>query len=222
MRTITLRRVCVPLLLLGLLAGCQGKQVVVADKSAFEAMARRTAPELQRRDILDSDGAYLISLLTSLNDVPQDSGQRLFQRLSPAFRYRGTDTSMLPASFAQAKALGDTLHMSPTEFILDQGEQRVAVSLIGLADWNNAEIQSWFVQCRILWPSYNEERIYYLVVENPEATVYHPQVLAIYDCRQGRCVTYRTENQAREMPVEDAIVDLLPGQQEITAPPKAQ
>ena len=222
MRTITLSRLCVPLLLLGLLAGCQGKQIVVVDESAFEAMARRVAPELQCRDILDSDGAYLTSLLSSLNDVPQDAGQRLFQRLSPAFRYRGTDTSMLPASFTQAKALGDSLHMSPTGFILDQGEQRIAVSLLGLADWNNTETQSWFAQCRILWPSYNEERIYYLVIENPEAAVYHPQVLAIYDCRQGRCVTYRTDTQARDMPIEDAVVDLLPGQQEITAPPRAQ
>ncbi len=219
MLPVLLRRAAVPVLLAGLLSGCQGKTVVVTDEAAFAAMARRTAPLLRSRDILDSDGAYLTTLFSAFDNVPQDAGERLFQRLSPAFRFRHTDPAMLPATFAQVKAPGDTLRLAPQGFVLTQGGQRIEVSLLGLADWNGGDRRSWFVQCRILRPDSHEERTYYLVIEDPEAAIYQPMVLAVYDCRQGRCATY-LEQTPEALPEEDAVVDLLPGQQDITAPPR--
>jgi hypothetical protein len=204
-----------------LLAGCQGTMVTVTDEAAFDAMALRTAPALKSRNILDENGEYLTTLIPGLGDeLPTDAGQRLFDRLSPAFRFRNTEPSMLPTTFAHAKAVGDTVHIAPTNFVLNQGDARVRVSLLGLTKAEGSQTPSWLVQCTVTPQQRNEERTYYLVIENPDAVVYLPTLLAVYDCFEGRCVTYFADTIQSAPPVEDAVVDLLPGQQDITAPPR--
>lgn len=199
------------------LAACGGKVVTVVDQGGFDAMARRTAPIMKAKDILDSGGAYTTPMLSAFGGAPDDAGHRLAHRLDPAFRFRETDPALLPASFADAKALGDRLLIGPYGFVLEQGAQRVAASLLGLADWSDSGADAWFVQCRVNYAN-GDERTYYLVISDPEAARYRAEVLGIYDCRGGRCTTY-LESGTGSLPGEEVVIDLLPGQQDITAPP---
>ena len=201
-----------------LLAGCLGKMVSVMDEDGFRSLAQRFGPELRSRQIVDSEGSWL-EPLPFLSDTPADAGERLFLRLSPAFRFRGTDSALVPATFAASRIEGDGLTISPCGFTLVQGMRQVDVSLLALTDWNGDGTDDWLVRCAVRdaqIPSGEEERDYYLAVENPEAAIMEPRVIGVYICRNRRCVAH---SGARDVPPEVSVVDLLPGQRTVTAPP---
>ena len=200
---------CVLLLLV--LGGCSGKTVSLVDEAGFRGMAVRIGPVLKAQQILDSEGACLTPLLFSA--APDDAGERLFRRLSPAFRFRAGEPAQ--ATFAASRAEGDALEMLPYGFALTQGTQRITVSLLGLADWDGNGSEDWFVRCSVKALQREEERDYYLVIQDPEATAYRPLVIGVYDCRSRRCVTYTDASY----PPESTTVELLSGQRAVTMPP---
>lgn len=201
--------------LASVLCGCSGKTVSIVDNAGFRNLADRYGSALKARQILDADGACVVPLVAMPGAVPDDAGDRLFRRLSPAFRFRNVDPALLPATFAASRAEGDTLDMWSHGFTLVQGLQRVRVDLLGLADWNDDGNDDWFVRCTVSAMKKEESRDYYLVITDPEAGIMRPEVIGVYDCRDRRCVNYA----GGDCPSESSVVDLLAGQRVVTAPP---
>ena len=70
-----------------LAAGCSGKQVHVTVENEFNMMAKRLAPVLKAHGVIDEHGAYVAPVF-STPELPPQLGEYLFQRLSPAFRFK--------------------------------------------------------------------------------------------------------------------------------------
>ena len=102
-----------------LTAGCSGKQVHVTVENEFNMMAKRLAPVLKAHGVIDEHGAYVAPVF-STPELPPQLGEYLFQRLSPAFRFK-VDPALLPPTFALSRTAGDTVEMQPYGFMLGQG-----------------------------------------------------------------------------------------------------
>jgi hypothetical protein len=228
-KTMNMRRL-LPIFVCGLsalLSGCvmstivatvSGDTVTVLDDSGFRSLAQRFKPALQAKRLLDGDGNW-VEPLVSLTSAPADAGNRLFRRLSPAFRFQRTDAAQAPATFTASRVEGDELAMSSRGFSLVQGTRRVSVSLIALADWNGDGKDDWIVRCAVRAsqpPTDGFARDYYLVITNPDAALFRPQMIGVYDCHNQNCVAYA---DGRNCPPEDLTVDLRAGQRIVTAPP---
>ncbi|MDR2726395.1 MAG: motor neuron and pancreas homeobox protein 1 [Deltaproteobacteria bacterium] len=201
-----------------LLAGCAGKVVSVTDEAGFRNLARHFAPALQARQILDSDGDWQEPLI-AFASAPADAGDRLYRRLCPAFRFRAEDAPFAPATFAASWAEGDEQKITPHGFTLVQGMRRVQVSLLALVDWNSDGTDDWLVLCAVRAvqsPAGEDERDYYLLIEDPGAALIRPQVIGVYDCRNRRCAAYAG---AGGWQPESLVVELLAGQRVVTVPP---
>ena len=70
-----------------LATGCSGKQVHVTVENEFNMMAKRLAPVLKAHGVIDEHGAYVAPVF-STPELPPQLGEYLFQRLSPAFRFK--------------------------------------------------------------------------------------------------------------------------------------
>lgn len=206
-------------LCLTLLSACSGKMVQVVDETGFQRMLARLAPALKAQQILDEDGAYLTSLV-SAGTVPSDAGARLFEHLSPAFRYGG-GAAETHRTFAASHVEGDGLEIRPGGFTLNQGVQRVTVTLLGIADWNDDRQDDWLVLCSVYTQRQDHQRDYYLVITDPQAEIMRGRLFGVYDCRSRRCVSYTTPSELRALAPESPTVDLEAGQRQITAPPGA-
>lgn len=66
---------------------CSGKQVHVTVENEFNMMAKRLAPVLKAHGVIDEHGAYVAPVF-STPELPPQLGEYLFQRLSPAFRFK--------------------------------------------------------------------------------------------------------------------------------------
>lgn len=84
-----------------LAAGCSGKQVHVTVENEFNTMAKRLAPVLKAHSVIDEHGAYVAPVF-STPELPPQLGEYLFQRLSPAFRFK-VDPALLPPTFALSR-----------------------------------------------------------------------------------------------------------------------
>ena len=82
-------------------------------------MAKRLAPVLKAHGVIDEHGAYVAPVF-STPELPPQLGEYLFQRLSPAFRFK-VDPALLPPTFALSRTAGDTVEMQPYGFMLGQG-----------------------------------------------------------------------------------------------------
>lgn len=213
----------VPLFLLLILlmsVGCSGKYVRVADDLEFNTMAKRLAPVLRDRGVIDDKGAY-ISPLFGTSDLPPQLGDYLFQRLSPAFRFQ-VDPSLLPPTFASSRSHGDTLEMRPRGFVLSQGTDVVTVTLLAQTDWNNDKSDDWLLLCRVKSIHNNGLLDYYLVVEQPYAATLKPRLLAVYDCRSKICKLFVELAAKKELPAyapEIPVIEVEAGQRNVTLPP---
>ena len=98
-----------------LAAGCSGKQVHVTVENEFNTMAKRLAPVLKAHSVIDEHGAYVAPVF-STPELPPQLGEYLFQRLSPAFRFK-VDPALLPPTFALSRTAGDTVEMQPYGFM---------------------------------------------------------------------------------------------------------
>lgn len=212
-------RKCLVCLLFGLLSGgCSAKTVTVTDAAEFAAMVRRLAPVLQQHAVVDNQGAYTVPLLSP--PVPDQLGRLLFERLSPAFRFR-LDPALLPPTFAASRTPSDSLTLRPSGFILNQGAQEVRVALVAVTDWNNDGNDDWLLLCRVRSATDRSLLDYYLVLEHPEAPRLIPRVIGVYDCRSGSC-TLATEGAPGSSTVlhpETPVIEVEAGRQVVTPPP---
>ena len=201
------------------MSGC--KIVTLADEAGFRTMAQLFTPALQARQILDSDGDWFEPMV-SFVDLPDDAGERLLNRLSPAFRFQEEPAAFAPATFAESIAEGDEMTLLPRGFTLVQGIRRMNVSLIGLADWDGDGKYDWLVRCSVRSVDDTAgalgevERDYYLAITDPLAPIIRPQVIGVYDCQGGNCAVY---DNMRDYPPETAVVELLAGQRTVLSPP---
>lgn len=211
------------LLLLALMLssiGCSGKYVRVSDEHEFNTMAKRLAPILRDRGVIDDKGAYLSPLLGTA-DLPPQLGDYLFQRLSPAFRFQ-VDPSLLPPTFASSRSHGDTLEMRPRGFVLSQGTDVVTVTLLAQTDWNNDTSDDWLLLCRVKSIHNNGLLDYYLVVEQPFTATLKPRLLAVYDCRSKTCKLFVEVAAQKQLPAyapELPVIEVEAGQRDVTLPP---
>lgn len=201
------------------IAGCAAKPVRVVDEPEFVIMARRIAPVLRERNILDDEGAYATSILTA--SLPEQLGESLFHRLSPAFRFQ-VDPSLLPATFAASRTRGDSLEMRPYGFVLGQGIETVSVSLLAQLDWDENGSEDWLLLCRIASLQGVTLRDYYLLVEHPETDVLRPRVIAVYDCYSRTCKLFVPVSNEKKLPItpETPVIDVEAGERDITLPPE--
>ncbi|MEG2139600.1 MAG: motor neuron and pancreas homeobox protein 1 [Bilophila sp.] len=202
------------------LTGCSGKYVRVAEDQEFNTMAKRLAPVLRDRGVIDAKGAY-ISPLFGTSSLPPQVGGYLLQRLSPAFRFQ-VDPSLLPPTFAASRSHGDTLEMRPHGFVLSQGSDIVTVSLLAETDWNNDKSDDWLLLCRVKSTHNNGLLDYYLVIEKPFAKILHPRLLAVYDCRSKACKLFVDVAAKKALPAytpEIPVIEVEAGQHDVTLPP---
>ena len=201
-----------------LAAGCSGKQVHVTTESEFNLMARRLPSILRDRGLIDEKGAYYAPVF-SVPELPAAVGEYLFQRLSPAFRFR-VDPSLLPPTFALSRTAGDTVEMRPYGFVLGQGTDIVTVALLAQADWND-DGAKWLVLCRIK-PLLGKDnmRDYYLLVDQPGAAIHVPKVIAVYDCLTRSCKLFMDVNEKKPpYEPEEPIIEVKIGQKDVVLPP---
>lgn len=215
--------------LLGLTGGCfrpaGNITVEPLDHEEFRVMRTVLRPQLERRGILDADGAWyspLVSLTALGWGDARNAGEVLLQRLSPAFRFPGTDPSRLPASFQAMLSEDAEVTVSSTAFSVSQGLDRIGVSLIAEADWNRDGRKDWLVLCRIEpQGTPGGRRDYYLAVTDFSRPVLTPEVIAIRDCVGGRCEIVATAADPGLVP-DLPVMEMLQGQQIVTRPPRPE
>lgn len=210
------------LLFLVLVSGCAGKHVRVTVENEFNQMAKRIAPVLRDRGVIDEHGAYIQPLFGE-STLPPQLGDLLFKRLSPRFRFR-VDPSLLPATFAASRATGDTVSMQPYGFELGQGTDFVTVTLLAETDWNDDGAIDWVLLCRVKSIlGKNNMRDYYLVVEKLNTPILEPKLIAVYDCMSRTCKLFVDVNAKKELPYapEEPVIEVKAGQQNVTLPPGA-
>ncbi len=219
MLTFRLPAICIMAVIL-CISGCSGKQVRVSSQAEFSVMAQRLAPLLRDRGIIDAQGAYLDPLFGSAS-LPQQFGEYLFQRLSPAFRFQ-VDPSLLPATFAASKTSEGSVEFRSGGFVLEQGLERITVSLLAEADWNDDTHPDWLLLCRVASLEGYGLRDYYLVLQKTDDPVLRPRLIAVYDCLSRTCklfVTTTASDNIQGYNPELPVVDVEAGQGNITVPP---
>lgn len=219
------------LCLAGLLGGCLlggcaapagNLTVQPLDKPEFRTMTSLLRPQLIRHGLLTEDGAWYEPVL-SLADLglgsTRHAGKILFERLSPAFRFPGSAQDLLPGSFLGMVTGEARVNVTAHSFTVLQGVDKVHVSLLALTDWTRDGRDDWLLLCRV--EPQNQQgtrRDYYLLVDDPSASVLEPRVLAIRDCVSGRCRVVETADDPALAP-ESPAVEFLQGQQAVTQPP---
>ena len=203
-----------------LCAGCSGKQVHVTVENEFTVRAKRIAPTLRAHSVIDDQGAYIAPF--SKPDLPPSLGEYLFQRLSPAFRFK-VDPSLLPPTFAFSRTPGDPVEMQPYGFRLGQGADIVTVTLLAQTDWNDDGMDEWLLLCRVKpLTGKNNMRDYYLLIEKPGASILVPKLLAVYDCLSQSCRLFTDVNEKKPpYAPEEPIIEVKIGQKDVTLPPNA-
>ena len=204
-----------------LAAGCSGKQVHVTAENEFNTMAKRLAPVLKAHGVIDEHGAYAVPVF-SAPELPPQLGEYLFQRLSPAFRFK-VDPALLPPTFALSRTAGDTVEMRPYGFMLGQGADIVTVTLLAQVDWNDDGLNEWLLLCRVKpLIGKNNMRDYYLLIEKPGASILVPRLLAVYDCLSQSCRLFVDVDQKKPPYTPDEpTIEVKIGQKDVTLPPNA-
>lgn len=209
-----------------LLGGCAvpdgNLTVQPLDEPEFRTMTTLLRPQLTRQGLLTEDGAWyepVLSLAGMGLGSTGHAGAILFERLSPAFRFPGLAQELLPGSFRSMVTSEARVSVAAHSFTVLQGMDKVHVSLLALTDWTRDGRDDWLLLCRI--EPQNQQgtrRDYYLLVDDPAASVLKPRVLAIRDCVSGRCRVVETADDPGLAP-ESPAVELMQGQQTITQPP---
>lgn len=215
------RRLC--LLMIGLLAlwmtGCASPHLRVVNEPEFTVMAAKLGPTLRAYGILDEEYSYTTPLFGE--QTPPGLGERLFTRLSPAFRFK-VDPALLPATFAQSKGPGDSVIFRPDGFVMDRSGERVTVALLAVVDRYGNGYEEWLLLCRVATSHSAGPLDYYLLAEQPDAPILRPLLLAVRDCRARRCGIFVTGQGTREPAPEAPVIEVEAGAQNVTLPPGAE
>lgn len=220
MRTVAV--LCLVCLLGGCFTPAGNLTVQPLDEPEFRTMAAVLRPQMTRHGLLTDDGAWYAPVLSLAGmgfGASGHAGSILLDRLSPAFRFPGSDTSLLPGSFRGM--LTDEARVTVTDhsFTVLQGVDKLYVSLLALTDWNRDGRKDWLVLCRVEPLNRTDtRRDYYLLIDNPAASVLTPKVLAVRDCVNGRCRVVDTADAPGLAP-DSPAVELMQGQQDVTRPP---
>ena len=90
-------------------------------------------------------------------------------------------------------------------------------------DWNNDGRDDWILLCRVDNPIANDQRDYYLVIENVDAPTLIPQIMAVYDCRNKYCTLFMEAgtNPTSKVDPEVQVLEGMPGQRSVVPPPNS-
>lgn len=220
-----MRLLCV-LCLVGLLGGCftpaGNLTVQPLDEPEFRTMTATLRPQLIRKGLVTEDGGWYAPVLSLAGlglGSTRNAGARLLDRLSPAFRFPGSDPALLSPSFRSMLTDEARVTVADHSFTVLQGVDRLYVSLLALTDWNHDGRDDWLVLCRVEPQNQTGTlRDYYLIISDPAASVLVPRVLAVRDCVNGRCRVVETADDPGLAP-ESPAVELTQGQQNVTRPP---
>lgn len=213
---------CLACLLGGCFTPAGNLTVQPLDEHEFRTMAAALRPQLTGHGLLTDDGAWYAPVLSLAGmgfGSTKHAGTVLLDRLSPAFRFPGLDTALLPESFRGMLTDGAQVTVTDHSFTILQGVDKLYVSLLALTDWNRDGRDDWLVLCRVEPQNQTDtRRDYYLLVDDPTAPVLTPKVLAVRDCVNGRCRVVATADAPGLTP-DSPAVELMQGQQNVTQPP---
>ena len=143
---------CLACLLGGCFTPAGNLTVQPLDEPEFRTMAAALRPQLTGHGLLTDDGAWYAPVL-SLTGMgfgsTKHAGTVLLDRLSPAFRFPGLDTALLPESFRGMLTDGAQVTVTDHSFTILQGVDKLYVSLLALTDWNRDGRDDWLVLCRV-------------------------------------------------------------------------
>ena len=199
------------------LAGCapQGSRMVNAvDDSAFTVLSRSMQVEMRKRHLVDDQGSWYSPVVSF---GPFNAGEKLVNRLSPAFRFPRAGVS-LPKTFREF--LGEDAHVSlqGPKAILEQGLSRIELRLVAVADWNGDDKDDWLIVCRVSSVETPKKfRDYYLVIQDLKRPVWDAELLMILDHVYGKVRS--VGDPAHGDLAESLATDYLQGQATILESP---
>lgn len=225
MSLMSILRFCAVFCLGGVLFGCATRPVIVVEKEEFVQMARHMPRELQARRLLDSDGSYVAPFsLASFSNY----GDTLFRRLSPSFLFDDSGHVYLGENFAATLQPDSRVTRRPNGFTINHATQKLTVSMVAIADWNNDGEDEWIVSCLVEPERGGRTRTYYVLVPPPRnaGEALRGTVAAVWECFGLACNLYVRDSKALERAAADPLLpateiqDVTPGLQTVTEPPK--
>ena len=207
------------LCILPALAACGLRPVYVVQDRPFTIMCAHLRQEMQRRSLLDAQGAYLSSPLFAPT-LKKGYGETLFQHLSPSFRYSADNPMAAPKTFAESAASRRDVQIHDYGFTLKQGLDTVKVDLIAQSDWEGAGQKEWVLSCRVVSDGVPGSRTYYLALPDLAAEgVLRAHTLAVFECVAYDCALYLPGMGASSYAPESPVIEIMAGQRAVTSPP---
>jgi len=201
------------------LSACSLRPVRVVQERQFMIMCAQLRPEMQRRSLLDEQGAYLSSPLRVFK-ARQDVGEKLFQRLSPSFRYSADNPMAAPQTFVESAVSRHDVHVRDYGFTLKQGLDTVDVDLIAQSDWEGAGRKEWLLSCKVTFGSAPVSRTYYLALPDLEGdNMLYGRILAVFECVAYDCELFLSGMGRSAYAPESPVLESMPGQRVVTSPP---
>jgi len=208
----------IPVCILLAVSACSLHPVRVVQEREFSKMCALLRPEMQRRSLLDEQGAYLSSPLLAFS-LKKTYGETLFQHLSPSFRYSADNPMTAPNTFAESTDAKRDVQIRDYGFTLKQGLDTVNIDLIAQSDWEGAGRKEWLLSCKVTFGSTPVSRTYYLALPDLEAEdVLHARVLAVFECVAYDCELYLPGMGTSAYAPESPVIESMPGQRAVTSP----
>ncbi len=171
-------------------------------------------PAMLERSLVNAQGDWYAPLISF---PPQNGGEILVDRLSPAFRFPDSHGA-LPPTFRAMLTSDARVLVAGNKAIIKQGLSVVELDLVALADWNGDGGNDWLVSCRVSFEDAPRRyREYFLVVTRPNDPVLKPSVLLVRDHVYNR-VTVVKDASGGEL-AETSAVEFLQGQTTVTQQP---
>ena len=212
-------QVVILLSILPALSACSLRPVHVVQERRFTIMCAQLRPEMQRRSLLDDQGAYLSSPLLAFM-LKKGYGEMLFQHLSPSFRYSADNPMAAPKTFAENAASRHDVQIHDYGFTLKQGLDTVNVDLIAQSDWEGAGRKEWLLSCNVMFGGAPASRTYYLALQDLVAEdVLRARTLAVFECVGYDCELYLPGMGTSSYAPESPVIEFIAGQREVTSPP---
>ena len=216
------------LLLAGTLCGCGSRSVALVDEKGFAEMSRRMSKEMQARELLDKNGAYVQRL--SVSD--EHYGDVLYTTLSPDFLFddAGGQHVYLGETFRDTRTPSSYVHTTPEGFTIQHPTQRITLRMLAILDWDNDGQDEWMLSCKVEPMLGSRVRTYYVLVPPParKGQRLKGTVAALYECYGLACTTYVTKALVLERQGNDKaapatpVQDSVPGLDQVTEPPRAR
>ena len=219
-------RVLVLLVLAGMLCGCGARPVTLVDEKGFVEMSRRMPKEMQARQLLTDDGAYV----QRLSGSSVTYGELLYTTLSPDFLFDDTGGQhvYLGETFRDTRTPSSFVHTSATGFTIQHPTQRITLRMLAILDWDDDGQDEWMLSCKVEPLRGSRVRTYYVLVTPPSRSGQRLKgtVAALCECYGLVCNTYvnkarvldrnGNDKSAPATPVQDSV----PGLEQVTEPPR--